>query len=212
MIDLLFNLATGTAKLASAAVLKPGGDVPVRLTFSTAPGVVGALQLGLGSDTATPAVLAFTDTFAMESAAVWTAVLNANDTRLIAFMAALTSAVVILELSAVLDGQTLITPNLPATVQQRLLTGASPGTGGPVYYQTARPAIANAAQTVAVVFATAFAGTPVVPLPGVEKAAGGDDDIFCTGIYGLTAAGFTAQLSAPVPNANYHLHWSAFKP
>lgn len=94
-----------------------------------------------------------------------------------------------------------------------LLTTSAAGAGFANGAQNGRTAIGNAAQTVVVVFANAFAAAAqLIGIPCVEKAADGDDDVFCTGVSSLTAAGFTAHLSAPTGNANYHLHWYAFFP
>lgn len=124
MIQISYDLETGSAKLARPAVLKLGADVPVRLTFSAAPGAVSGIALALGTDAAEPAVLAFTEDFSAESATVWTALLDASDTRLAAFMEGKASAVVKCELATILDGVHEVAPNLDVTVQQALVSGA----------------------------------------------------------------------------------------
>lgn len=223
MIDLVFNLATGTARLTASTIVKVGADVPVRITFSSAPGMVGTLQLALGSDAAPPAVLAFTGDFIAESATVWTALLDASDTRLAAHLDGKPVAAVNAEIVAVLDGVRIVTPNIPVTVQQALLNGPASSEGGPDYYTEAevdallaagRPqffsaAIANGASTVAVVFATAFAAAPVIGGALVAKALLGDGDLSVVGFHGLSAAGVTFDLSAAAPAGTYVLHGSA---
>lgn len=134
MIDLTFNLTTRVARLVQAATIKPGASVPVRITFSAAPGTLGTIQLALGTDAAAPEVLAYNDEFSEESETVYVAVLDANDARLIAHMVGKANAVVNLELIVPIDGEDNITPNLPITVQQRTVTGPEATEGGPSYY------------------------------------------------------------------------------
>lgn len=134
MIDLTFNLTTRVARLVQAATIKPGASVPVRITFSAAPGTVGTIQLALGTDAAAPDVLAYNDEFSEESETVYVAVLDANDARLIAHMVGKANAVVNLELIVPIDGEDNITPNLPITVQQRTISGPEATEGGPAWY------------------------------------------------------------------------------
>jgi hypothetical protein len=80
-------------------------------------------------------------------------------------------------------------------------------------HASGRSAIGNAVDYFDVVFSTAFAAAPrLAGTPCVEKAAGGDDNIFCLGVSGLTTTGFRAHLSAATGSAGYTLHWLAFKP
>lgn len=138
MIQLLFDTAAQTVKLTSPSVIKVGADVPVTITFSAAPGTVSALSLALGTDATTPEILAFTETFAEESETVQTAVLDANDTRLVDFMAAKGTTTVKLEVVAVIDGVRVVTPNLDVAVQKAIITGDPTSEGGPDYYTAAQ--------------------------------------------------------------------------
>lgn len=155
MIDLTFNLATKVARLVQAVTIKPGGGVPVRVTFSAAPNALTALSLALGSDATPPAVLAYAEDFTEESETVWTALLDAGDTRLVEFMAAKSVASVNAELTAEIDGETAICPNVSVTVQHRVVSGDPTGVGGPDYYTEAEvdAAIAAARTTILAVCA-----------------------------------------------------------
>lgn len=137
MIALNYDLTTGIAKLAQPAVIKLGADVPVKLTFSAAPGDVTSVQFALGTDAAAPAVLAFTEDFEDESETVFLALLDANDARLIAHLAGSALKVVKAELITVIDGAREVTPNLDVTVQQALVAGPEETEGGPTYYTEA---------------------------------------------------------------------------
>jgi len=145
MITLNFDLATGTVKLAQPATIKLGADVPVRVVFSAAPGEVSLLAVALATPDASAAVLAFTDGFAEESARVWTALLDASDTRLAAWMEDKTATAVSLELRAVLDGANLLAPNVSLTVQPAALDGPASSSTGPDYYTDAETDAAIAA-------------------------------------------------------------------
>jgi|GEM_PF-6249462 len=72
-------------------------------------------------------------------------------------------------------------------------------------------AIAAAIDTVAVVFATAFApGATVVVTANIAKPSGSGSNIFVTVRADLvTVNGFTAELSGPTPDANHKLNWTA---
>ncbi len=133
MIHLTYDPVTGVAKLVLAAIIKLGADVPVRVTFTGAPGTVGALQLALGSPDADSDVLAYTEDFTSESDRVWTALLDASDTRLATFMTDKTATAVNAELVAVIDGIRRVTPNLTVTVQPPIVVGPETSEGGPHY-------------------------------------------------------------------------------
>ena len=111
--------------------------MPVRLVFSAAPGTVSDIKLSLGSDAAAPATLAYTDAWTQESDTVWTAQLDATDTRLATYMTGKQSAPVDLELVVTIDGEAQYSPNLSLTVQQPIVTGPTTSDGGPTYYTEA---------------------------------------------------------------------------
>lgn len=134
MIDLTFDPVTGVAKLVAPAIVKRTADVPVRVTFAPAPGEVSGLQLALITADADASVLAYTEDFASEGARVWTATLDANDTRLATFLTGKASAPVNVELIAIIDGARVIAPNLGITAQSTGVTGPETTEGGPRYY------------------------------------------------------------------------------
>ncbi len=138
MISLTFDLVTGIAKLTQAATLKVGADVPVRLTFSAAPGEVTTLQLALGTNEAAPTLLAFTDVFAQVDDQTWEATLDANDTRLATYMTGKSATAVNAELVAIIDGLRQVTPNLSATVQPAIISGDPTSESGPTYLTQAQ--------------------------------------------------------------------------
>lgn len=133
MIDLIYDVPTDTVKLARPATIKPVADVPVRVTFSTSPGVVSAIQLAIGTGDASPSLLAFTEAFSEENATTWTGFLDASDTRLVDYMVGRTQGSLNLELVCVIDGESLVAPNLALTVQPRIITGPTTSEGGPTY-------------------------------------------------------------------------------
>ncbi|HSI10723.1 MAG TPA: hypothetical protein VK961_01705 [Chthoniobacter sp.] len=134
MITLNFDLTTGVAKLAQTATIKQGAIVPVRVVFSTVPGSVDAIRLAFGDDSTAPQVLAYTEAFTVENDITWTALLDASDERLAAFMAGKGPTTVNVELSVTLDGTRQVAPNLSLTVQPPIVTGPTTSEGGPQYY------------------------------------------------------------------------------
>lgn len=146
MINLTFDLSTDIARLAQATVIKLGADIPIRLTFTTSPSDISSIQLGVGSDGASPTLLAYTEEFVLENSTTWSALLNANDSRLVAHVAGQTSTSVNLELVCLIDGRRRISPNLPVSVQPPIIPSLATVEGGPSYYTAAQTnaAIASA--------------------------------------------------------------------
>lgn len=124
MIRIAIDITTHVARLSTTAI-KMNADVPVVITFSGAPGEVGLIQLGLGTDSDDPKLLAFTQDFSEENATTWKALLDTTDDRLIAEMAGKSSQAVNLELALLLDGERIVCPHLSVTVQRNLI---GPGT------------------------------------------------------------------------------------
>ncbi len=71
--------------------------------------------------------------------------------------------------------------------------------------------IADTAESVAVVFPTAFVAAPVVTGLVIQRPPEGEA-VLVDGLSAVSGAGFTADLSAPVSGAGYVLHWSAHLP
>lgn len=69
-------------------------------------------------------------------------------------------------------------------------------------------AIANAAESVAVIFAAPFTAVPIVTA-SVGKPSGGDNLWATVDQSTVTINGFTAYLSAPAPAGTYKLNWLA---
>lgn len=137
MIDLILNTATWQVTLARAIIFKAGGDVPVRVTLTADPGEEPAFELALSPQSSTPEVLAYIDTdeWTAESETVFTAVLDANDARLIAHIAGLSGATNLdLELAWTLSDSRRIAPNVTATCQRPVVDGPETSEGGPEYY------------------------------------------------------------------------------
>jgi hypothetical protein len=137
MININFDLTVGIAKFAQTTVIKQGAQVPVRVVFSVAPGSVSSIKLALGDDSDAPTVLAYVDTFAAENDTTWSGLLDASDTRLVAFMAGKGPTAVNLELTATIDGVRQVAPNLSLTIQPAIVTGPTSSEGGPSYYTEA---------------------------------------------------------------------------
>ena len=152
MLRITFELLTGLARFSAGAVIVQGADVPVQVVFSAAPGSVDGLQFALGTSVADPEVLAFTADFTEENETTWSAVLDASDTRLAAFMTGASAGAVLAELICTLDGERRVAPHLAVTVQPSIVNGPETGEGGPDYYtgaETDALLAARALQTVA---------------------------------------------------------------
>lgn len=132
MISILFNLETKVAKVANAATIKVGADVPVQVVFSAAPGDLSALFFALGTDGAEPDVLAYVEDFETVNATTFVLLLDASDSRLADFMATKPATGVVAELVCVLDGERIVTPNLSVTVQPPIITNGTTSSGGGV--------------------------------------------------------------------------------
>lgn len=132
MIAIAFNLAAKTAKL-TAAKIAAAGEVPIRIEFDGAPGDASAFSLTLGSQGADPAVLAYTDLFVKEDETLWTALLAADDTRLVAALVGKGTLTVVVELRCVLDGALIIARDMTLTVEPAVLSEPAGSEGGPHY-------------------------------------------------------------------------------
>jgi hypothetical protein len=115
MITILFDLETRTARLALTTVLKTKADVQVRVQFPAAPGSVDALEFRLGTLVNAPTELAKAITFTAENQRLFVDTLDTGDTRLVAAVSGPTA--VAGQLSMVLDGESIVLPNLNLTVQ-----------------------------------------------------------------------------------------------
>lgn len=138
MINLSYDITTGVARVLQPSTVKVGADVPVRVTFSAAPGEITAMELALGSEATPPAVLAYTEDFTQESATVWLATLDASDSRLVEYMAARGATAVNVELACLIDGKHEVAPNVAVTVQPRVISGPESTEGGPNYLTEAQ--------------------------------------------------------------------------
>lgn len=140
MISITFDLVTGLAKLNAPGILKLGATVPVQVVFSSAPGVVGSIQLALGTDATAPEVLAYTEDFAAENATTWSALLDASDARLVAEMTGQGPTAFNVELVCTIDEVRQVAPNFSVTVQPAIIAGPESSGGGPVYLTDAQTA------------------------------------------------------------------------
>ncbi len=226
MISLTFDLAADTAKLAQNTTIKLGADVPVTVTFTTAPGSVAAIEFALGTDTTSPATLAYTDAFTQVNSTTWMAILDASDTRLVTYLSGLGNTNVSGELVCVIDGRRRVAPNVQITIQPRIISGPTTTDGGPSYYtedqsdarfvqsgndtsQHKYGAIPLSAgdDSRLITFATAFATTPTIGQAWITIPADGSI-IECTlDNSTITNSGATIQFGATVPTTGYALHW-----
>lgn len=129
MISLTLDLKEQTLKLARGITIKSGGDVPIRVLFTTAPASLSALEFALGSDEAVPATLAFTDTFTAENATLWTGLLDTTDSRLATALATRAGFTGIGELTTVIAGVRSVWPNVSLPVQRALNGGSEVSLG-----------------------------------------------------------------------------------
>ncbi len=108
------------------------------------------------------------------------------------------------------NGQGAILP-IGTTGQALIVVGGLPVWGTPsgsaAPYSRNTP-ISNGTGTVSVVFTTPMASTPNV-VATIQNTVNGTPDHFTVVISAVATTGFTAQLSAVVPNANYSLNWIA---
>lgn len=128
MIDLTFDLQTGVARLAAPAIVKAGATVPVRVTFSEAPGEETTLELALGTDAATPVVLAQVEDgdWTQENDTQWTALVDLTDAAVATALSGKSLIVVAGEVVATVDGNRLVSPNFAVTLQQRIIPAPTP--------------------------------------------------------------------------------------
>lgn len=134
MIILNIDLDAGTAKLAQNTTVKYGADVPVQIIFATTPGTVTGMELALGADSSTPTLLAYTDVFTPENDTTWAGSVSTLTTQLATALNAKEVIAVIAELTVIVDGKTLILPNVSLSVQQLINNGAAAVTAGQSYY------------------------------------------------------------------------------
>ena len=79
-----------------------------------------------------------------------------------------------------------------------------------VSYRRGAPSIASAAEQVDVTFSSPLASPPTTVTPHVSHVTG-DEAIDCELLQDtITEEGFSVKLTAPTPNGNYKLHYSAF--
>ncbi len=141
MLNITVNLETGVVKLSLASAIKAGGGVPVTVTLSANPGENLSIELALSAQSGTPAVLAYLGAFASQSQTVFTGILDANDTRLIAALAGKPALTLNCEVVLTVgDAERQVFPNFPVTVQPPILTGPATSEGGPIYLTQGVPA------------------------------------------------------------------------
>ena len=138
MLSITLDLLTGKATAATGSIILAGVSVPVRISCLSAgvessPGASPAFELALGKDAAPPTLLAYLDEFSAENDSTFTGYLDANDARLIAFMASKGSTSVNIELRWTVGGITLAAPHFTASVQPPIITPGAATEGGPVW-------------------------------------------------------------------------------
>jgi len=89
-----------------------------------------------------------------------------------------------------------------------ILQQPSPGGPGASYIQAGRKAIGSGVTTISVTFVAVFSAVPTVRTT-VTRPANADLIQINTDILSITTTGFTAELSASTPTADYVLHWEA---
>jgi hypothetical protein len=139
MLNITLDLDTGLAKLASAITIKAGASVPVTITTTrgatpTSPGASPAFELGLGTDATPPVLKAYLDEFDAENTHTFTGVLDANDERLVAFMAGKGTVNFGCEVAWTVGGQLEVAPSFTVPVQSRVIPSDPNSESGPHYY------------------------------------------------------------------------------
>lgn len=223
MITLIYDVAANTLKLQTSTPVKAAGDLRVMILTSEAVDEESVWKLALHDGQNTPAVLAYTEAFTQENAALWSGLLDMTDTRLAAYIAANGTIAVNLELAATIDGEQRPLPNIALTVQPAAITGPQLSDGGPHYYtqgevdaaivtavgtsQHGGQAIPNGQSYVDVTFGHAFPDTTwyAAALSVRNTADSTPLNLFPTLMTARTAAGFRMQLNGAADSANYTL-------
>jgi hypothetical protein len=109
-MTIIFELTGPTATLVGNSVIKAGSQVPVTISLTTngqpaQPAGTPTIGMGITAQTTSPSTLAFLNTFTALTPNTFTGIFNANDTRLVAFFAALASAQMNLEVSVTIEGE-----------------------------------------------------------------------------------------------------------
>ena len=139
MLNISVNPTTGLAKLSLATAIKAGGGVPVTVTFTSNPGTNPVIELALGPQSSTPAVKAYLAEFEAQSSTVYTGTLDANDTRLITYMAGKSATTLDCEVVVTVGtAERQVFPNFPVTVQPPMISGPESSEGGPNYLTEAQ--------------------------------------------------------------------------
>lgn len=139
MLNIILDLDTGLAKLALATTIKAGTSVPVKIitmrgATPTSPGASPAFELGLGTDAAPPVLKAYLDTFTAENSHTFTGSLDANDERLVDFMAGKGTVNMNCEVAWTVAGVERAALSFLVPVQPRVISGPASSESGPTYY------------------------------------------------------------------------------
>lgn len=142
MLNITLDLDTGLAKLAIATTIKVGAQVPVTIstfrgTVPTSPGASPAFELGLGTEATPPVLKAYLATFTAENDHTFTGMLDANDTRLVTFMAGKGTVNFGIEVAWTVAGELQIAPSFTVPVQSRIIPSDPTSEGGPDFYTAA---------------------------------------------------------------------------
>jgi len=122
------------AKPDQSVPIKAGGGVPVAVTFDVAPGADTVIEIALSAQSSSPSVLAYCNSFSQQSDVLYTATLDASDSRLLGALAGLSSGTFDCEVRwTVGSAEPTICPNFSLTVQPPMFSGAPTSEGGPTY-------------------------------------------------------------------------------
>jgi hypothetical protein len=138
MLLITLDLATNIAKAVVAPTIRSGYSLPVTIACElngvpSSPGSAPVFELGLGSDAAPPAILAYLGSFSAENESTFIGVLNANDARLVAFLTGKSTVAVNCQIQWTIAGVTQAAPNFSVTVQPPIIAPGAATEGGPVW-------------------------------------------------------------------------------
>ena len=196
MLNITLDLDTGMAKLAAATTIKAGADVPVTINTvrgatPASPGASPYFEVGLGTDATPPVLKAYLDVFAAENDHTFTGVLDANDTRLVEFMAGKGTVNFGCEVAWTVAGQLEVAPSFTVPVQSRIITVPASSEGGPDYF--------TEAETLALIAAGNQADlTPSAAVSAALFAATGFFLLARKIVAGAGAGAYTAVYALPV--------------
>jgi hypothetical protein len=196
---MVINITTGDpgAKPDQAVTIVVGGGVPVSVMFDVGQPAGTVVELLLATDSSTPQTLAYCGQFLPQNASLYTATLDASDSRLAEWAAGLSNP----SCNAFVrwtqpDAQPVIAPAFSVTIENNPFSDPVTSEGGPTYY--------TAAQINALLANIQSAFAPFTPLVIGDQAESGP---FAGALFTLKFAAHGIVYGAPVTSAPNPPQW-----